>query len=126
MDSQSISLYYRKHVVCGLSILETDVGVKFHPNTTFCRFILSDPETYPDPDIFDPEGFLGVDPQPGPREACFGWGRRECTGVRMVDSVIFTCVVTALATLDLPRHVDIKPFKCKIVPRSREVEDLHA
>jgi len=107
-------------------------------------FILSDPDTYPDPDVFDPERFLGEDQQPDPREACFGWGRRRCPGALLAESTIFICVAMALATLDVSRCVEngaecvpreyveegilrrLEPFRCRIVPRSKKAEDrLH-
>ncbi|KAF8550634.1 cytochrome P450 [Imleria badia] len=106
--------------------------------------MLSDPATYPDPDVFNPERFLGKDRQPDPREACFGWGRRTCSGARLVESIIFIYVATALATLDISRCVEngvecvpkyefkegtirrLKPFKCRIVLRSKAEDLLHA
>lgn len=72
----------------------------------FGRFILSDPKTYSDPDVFDPERFLGENPQPDPREACFGWGRRICPGAQLAEVSIFICVAMALATLDISRCVE--------------------
>ena len=72
----------------------------------YCRFILSNPEVYPDPDVFDPERFLGEDQQPDPREACFGWGRRRCTGALLVESMVFICVAMVLATLNVSRCVE--------------------
>ncbi|KAF8547387.1 cytochrome P450 [Imleria badia] len=111
----------------------------------WCRFILSGPKTYPDPEVFNPERFLVEDQQLDPREACFGWGS------------IFICVAIALATLDVSRMVwsgyrsmasrrgsygefsgplwsgfvktgwicsHVKPFKCRVVPRSKKAEDL--
>jgi len=118
----------------------------FIPKGTFILgniwFILSDPETYPDPDVFDPERFLGEDQQLDPRDACFGWGRRRCAGALLAESTIFICVVMALATLDVSRCVEngvecvpkydveegivrhVKPFKCRIVPRSKKTEEL--
>ena len=86
-------------------LFDGDLDFRFHLHET-SRFILSDPETYPDPEVFNPERFLGDDQQPDPREACFGWGRRVCSGVRLADSIIFTYVATALATLDVSRCVE--------------------
>ena len=68
--------------------------------------MLSDPETYPDPDVFNPERFLGEDQQPDPREVCFGLGKRSCPGMYLADSTIFICVAMALATLDVSRCVE--------------------
>ncbi|KAF8134340.1 cytochrome P450 [Boletus edulis] len=96
-------------------------------------FILSNPETYQDPERFDPERFL---------EACFGWGRRVCPGARLAESMLFIYVATTLATLNVSRCVEngvecvpryefeegflrrIKPFKCRITLRSKKADDL--
>ena len=97
---------------------------------------MSDPETYPDQEVFNLERFLGEDQQLNPHEACFGWGRRSCPGAHLAELSIFICVAMALATLDVSRYsrwvVDllntfcnhVKPFKCKIAPRSKKAQDL--
>lgn len=68
--------------------------------------MLFDPEVYPNPDVFDPERFLGENQQLDPRKVCFGWGRRSCPGAHLADSMAFICVVTMLATLDVSRCVE--------------------
>ena len=67
---------------------------------------MSDPKVYPEPDVFDPERFLGENKQPDPREACFGWGTRSCAGAHLADSMIFTCVAMSLATLEVSRCIE--------------------
>ena len=42
------------------------------------RQILHDPDSYINPLEFNPERFLGEDPEPDPRETAFGYGRRIC------------------------------------------------
>ena len=42
------------------------------------REILHDPATYANPMAFNPERFLGDHPEPNPRVATFGFGRRIC------------------------------------------------
>ncbi|KAF9265247.1 hypothetical protein L218DRAFT_860950, partial [Marasmius fiardii PR-910] len=41
---------------------------------------LNDSDTYPDPDVFDPERHLGQNPQQNPFDFVFGFGRRSCPG----------------------------------------------
>ena len=40
------------------------------------RFMSHDPQVYPDPFKFNPERFLGPQPQQDPRDFSFGFGRR--------------------------------------------------
>ena len=51
----------------------------FRPHVCLYRAILRDPDTYSDPDLFKPERYLAGDgsvPEPDPRMAVFGFGRR--------------------------------------------------
>jgi hypothetical protein len=44
------------------------------------RFMLHDPQVYPEPSKFNPERFLGPQPQQDPRNVSFGFGRRyDCS-----------------------------------------------
>ena len=92
----------REHLVRGQQTTRFILDVH-----NLCRmFILSAPETYPHPDVFDPERFLGQVQQPDPHEVCFGWGRRRCPGALLAESTIFICVAMTLATLDVSRCVE--------------------
>ncbi|KAF9227082.1 cytochrome P450 [Gyrodon lividus] len=104
--------------------------------------ILYNEETYPEPEAFRPERFLGDCVQPDPRKACFGWGRRICPGIHLAEASMFITVAMSLATLDISRHVKDgievvpkheviegivchpKPFECKITPRSKKAQNL--
>ena len=44
--------------------------------TFLFRFMSHDPQVYPDPSKFNPERFLGPQPQKDPRDISFGFGRR--------------------------------------------------
>ena len=48
------------------------------------RQILHDTDTYANPLEFNPERFLGDHPEPDPRGAAFGYGRRICERFRAV------------------------------------------
>ena len=87
----------------GFSCCRFEISSTCNPS---CGFTLSNPETYPDPDVFDPERFLGENQQLDPIEVCFGWGRRSCPGGPLADSTIFICVAMALVTLDVSRCVE--------------------
>jgi cytochrome P450 len=39
-------------------------------------FMLKDPRIYKDPELFNPERFLGRNPETDPRKIAFGFGRR--------------------------------------------------
>jgi cytochrome P450 len=46
--------------------------------------MLKDPRTYKDPEIFNPERFLGANPERDPYEITFGFGRRYCPSPLLV------------------------------------------
>jgi len=46
---------------------------------------MHDPQEYKDPSIFNPERFLGPNPEPDPTDrGLFGYGRRVCPGAHLV------------------------------------------
>ncbi|PFH48216.1 hypothetical protein AMATHDRAFT_76851 [Amanita thiersii Skay4041] len=62
-----------------------------------------DPNVYSDPFTFNPDRFLGQQPEPDPRSYCFGFGRRISffTGKKLADYNLFITVATLLACLDI-------------------------
>ncbi|KXT15288.1 hypothetical protein AC579_4855 [Pseudocercospora musae] len=110
-----------------------------------------DPKTYSDPSAFQPERFLGGNPEKDPRDYIFGFGRRVCPGKLLADSSVWLTVGKSLAAFEIGKPVDGEgmeieveakfdpgtishpaPFKAKITPRSekyveliREVERTH-
>ena len=80
--------------------------------------MLRDPKVFPDPERFDPERYLEkVDEETArrrdPRAFVFGFGRRRCPGVHLVESSVWLMLATMLATLDIekPRDKDEKEIE---------------
>ncbi|RAH58420.1 cytochrome P450 [Aspergillus piperis CBS 112811] len=61
--------------------------------------ITHDPNIYPHPEKFDPERFLGENPQPDPSGWVFGFGRRVCPGRVLADASVFVTVGMVLSAL---------------------------
>jgi len=104
--------------------------------------ITRDETLFPNASAFLPERYLEkVDPalakKRDPRSYVFGFGRRRCPGVNLVESSVWLLMTTALATLDISKAKDdfgnpIEPkidfnnavfrmpdkFQCDIRPRS--------
>ncbi|KAG2051336.1 cytochrome P450 [Suillus hirtellus] len=99
-------------------------------------FMLNDPKRYTNPSQFNPERFLGKEPETGPRTICFGFGRRICPGIYLAEASVWLSAVMSLAVFDILKAVENgieiipevdpfsgtishpKPFKCSIKPRS--------
>ncbi|KAF8154968.1 OrdA protein [Crassisporium funariophilum] len=109
--------------------------------------MLHDPETYPDPFVFDPERHIaapGREVQRDPRNVCFGYGRRICPGMYLAEASLFSCIAMSLAVFDIekaivdgvpvtPVHENTsgiisypKAFQCVIKPRSERAASLIA
>ncbi|KAI0521821.1 cytochrome protein [Xylaria bambusicola] len=110
-----------------------------------------DPSVYTDPYIFNPERFMGPNPQSDPVPYTFGYGRRICPGRFIADSSVWLTIVRSLAVFNISKGLDengretepnvqflpgliSRPadFKATIKPRSpehealiRQLEELH-
>ena len=74
-----------------------------------CRWMLRDPARYPTPEKFDPERYIpGPDKtvQTDPRCFSFGFGRRECPGIRLADTSLFISIVMSLAVFNIKPVVE--------------------
>jgi cytochrome P450 len=74
--------------------------------STFCRAILHDPATYPEPDSFRPERF--INPDGSLRDdpvvtSLFGFGKRICPGRHLADAVIFIAVASLLSVFNIEK-----------------------
>ncbi|GBE84279.1 Multifunctional cytochrome P450 monooxygenase af510 [Sparassis crispa] len=101
-------------------------------------------ELYPDAQAFKPERFMEeADEQTAkrrdPRNFVFGFGRRRCPGMHLMESSFWIVMASMIATMDLAKAVDehgnvVEPetsfdnavfripttFKCDIRPRSEQ------
>ncbi|KAG2007166.1 cytochrome P450 [Coprinopsis cinerea AmutBmut pab1-1] len=105
-------------------------------------YLLHDPSVYHDPMVFKPERFLGPVPEPDPRNACFGFGRRICPGRILADASVYISVAMLVATFNISKAMKdgeiVEPsvgqtsgtishpqsFECTIKPRSQKAVDL--
>ena len=73
------------------------------------RAILHDPETYPDPEEFNPERFLNQDGSVRDDPALslvFGAGKRICPGRHFVDASIFIFTSSFLSVFNVTKAKD--------------------
>lgn len=67
---------------------------------------------YPDPESFRPERFMEssgdpiLDKKRNPKNYVFGFGRRQCPGLNLVDSSVWLLMASMLATLDIGKASD--------------------
>lgn len=54
------------------------------------------PETLRNPSVFDPERYLGPEPELDPREFIFGYGRRICPGNELALLITWSMAATVL------------------------------
>ncbi|KZT28780.1 cytochrome P450 [Neolentinus lepideus HHB14362 ss-1] len=104
---------------------------------------LHDPKTYADPMTFNPDRFLGSQPEHDPREYCFGFGRRICPGRHLAEASVWLSCAASLAVFHISKPVDaagrpiepvidfssgsnshVAPFRCDIKPRSETARHL--
>lgn len=72
----------------------------------FSRQMLRDPRTYPNPSEFNPERYIGNQPQRDPRSIVFGFGRRTCPGENLADASLFISCAMSLAVFDIAKAVE--------------------
>ncbi|KAG8221656.1 cytochrome P450 [Butyriboletus roseoflavus] len=74
--------------------------------------ILRNATLFPDPHEFNPDRYLdpaadeATERQRDPRAYVFGFGRRRCPGVHLVESSAWLLMVSMMATLDIGKAVD--------------------
>ncbi|KAF9064285.1 cytochrome P450 [Rhodocollybia butyracea] len=102
---------------------------------------LHDSTVYKDPFAFNPERFLGANPEPDPIDrGLFGYGRRVCPGIHLADVSVWINIVKAIACIKVSPAYDENgqtkmpvpettdgiivrpvPFDCLVEPRSEQI-----
>lgn len=68
-----------------------------------------DPEVYKEPEKFNPERFLGENPEPDPeKQGAFGYGRRICPGKALADQSGWLFTAQLLSSFDIKHKKDSK------------------
>ncbi|KZT23514.1 hypothetical protein NEOLEDRAFT_1212056 [Neolentinus lepideus HHB14362 ss-1] len=86
----------------GYFILE---GTIVYANKYGLKF-LHDPKEYADPMTFNPDRFLGSQPEHDPREYCFAFGRRLKSGCHLAETFVWLSCATSLAVFNISKPVD--------------------
>ncbi|CUA67814.1 O-methylsterigmatocystin oxidoreductase [Rhizoctonia solani] len=107
--------------------------------------MLHDPQMYPDPQVFNPERFMGPpeDMARNPENIIFGFGRRRCPGINVAHSSIWLAITFVLATYNITPALGpdgkplspkmkftrgvisrLEPYQCTITPRSPKAISL--
>ncbi|KAK2460238.1 hypothetical protein APHAL10511_007627 [Amanita phalloides] len=107
--------------------------------------ISRDETMYENPGVFNPDRFLNPDGtlNEDRTDVAYGYGRRICPGRFMANDVLWMMMATVLSTYNISKakdengiEIDINPefssgltsfpcpFKCSIVPRSSEAQEL--
>ncbi|KAJ3804912.1 putative monooxygenase [Lentinula aff. lateritia] len=64
--------------------------------------MMHDPVQFPDPEIFNPERYMGSDTEMQKvTDVVFGFGRRRCPGYDFSQQTIYSIILTALATCNI-------------------------
>jgi len=67
---------------------------------------MRDPVAYPNPEEFNPERFLGPNPQQNPHLYAFGSGRRICPGRHFAVDATWAILIHMLSTYDILPALD--------------------
>ncbi|KAI0052063.1 cytochrome P450 [Auriscalpium vulgare] len=111
--------------------------------------ILHDEATYPSPSTFQPERFLDANGKLRPLSktddpgwVAFGFGRRICPGMFLAENSVFLYIASILYVYDISKARDVDgsevepeveytgfishpmPFKCRLLPRTKEANEL--
>jgi len=104
---------------------------------------LHDPNIYKEPMEFNPDRFMGLNPEQDPKDYCFGFGRRVCPGIHLADSSIWINIAKSVAAFNVTKTVGPDgqvivpvaettdglvvrpmPFVCDVKPRFPSIPDL--
>lgn len=80
------------------------------------RLMGRDPRVYKNPEEFNPDRFMGENPEPDPRPFVFGFGRRVCPGRLLAEASLRITMTMLIYSFDFKApEVDGKPvhLECK-------------
>ncbi|RMD40868.1 hypothetical protein DV735_g4277, partial [Chaetothyriales sp. CBS 134920] len=93
-----------------LNDVDMECGGYLIPKGTYLvpavHWFLRDPQTYINPDAFDPERFLAPRNEADPATVAFGYGRRVCPGRHLADDSLFINISRLLAAFDITKALD--------------------
>jgi cytochrome P450 len=77
-----------------------------------------DPRVYNDPEVFNPDRFMGESPEPDPRNIVFGFGRRICPGKLLAEAslriafamLLWSCIISPIEVDGKPQPPEYKPI----------------
>ncbi|KAG1813161.1 cytochrome P450 [Suillus subaureus] len=78
-------------------------------------------EIYPDPLEFRPERFLGPSPQSDPRKFMFGFGRRRCPGLHLVEASLYLNTSCILAAFTIAKPLDERGEEITLPPEYENI-----
>ncbi|KAI0040058.1 cytochrome P450 [Auriscalpium vulgare] len=109
------------------------------------RKFLHDPAVYKDPMVFNPDRFMGPNPEMHPAEYFFDFGRRVCPGTHLADVSVWINVAKSIAGFQVSPTIgpdgkpiipsvetvgDViarpKPFVCNVKPRTPHIPKIVA
>lgn len=96
-------------VIPNIWLILSQAGLELCSPIPFFRWMLRDPEIYPNPSQFDPERYIPApskEVQIDPRTFSFGFGRRICPGLHLADASLFISVAMSLAVFDITKVVE--------------------
>ena len=78
--------------------------------------MLHDSDVYSLPHTFDPDRYIGLCPEPDPRNYAFGFGHCICVGTKLAEMSLFVQIAYIMSEFDigLPRDMEGREYTPKL------------